>query len=267
MYKLIALDMDGTLLKTDKTISKATFDAIQHAKNKGVKVVLATGRPVKGIKKYLSELNLLSEDDYAVAFNGAVVQTTKNEKIIAENLLSVEDIKILYDLSKKLKVNIHALTNDECITPKISKYSLLEANMNFIPIKEVDFDTMNKDTTIVKIMFIDEEEILDKAIEQIPKEFYDKYTVVKSAPYFLEFLNKKVNKGVGVKLLAEELGIDMKDVICVGDHENDLEMVQYAGLGVAMENAIDKLKDAANFVTTSNDDDGVAHVINKFILE
>jgi Cof subfamily protein (haloacid dehalogenase superfamily) len=108
---------------------------------------------------------------------------------------------------------------------------------------------------------------LDKAIEQIPKEFYDKYTVVKSAPYFLEFLNKKVNKGVGVKLLAEELGIDMKDVICVGDHENDLEMVQYAGLGVAMENAIDKLKDAANFVTTSNDDDGVAHVINKFILE
>ncbi|SMC28857.1 hypothetical protein SAMN02745134_03688 [Clostridium acidisoli DSM 12555] len=267
MYKLIALDMDGTLLKTDKTISQETFNAIQSAKKKGIKVVLATGRPVKGIKKYLTELNLLSDDDYAVAFNGAVVQTTKSEKIIAENLLSVDDIKTLYDLSKELKVNIHALTNDECITPKISKYSLLEAKMNSIPIKEIDFDNVNKDTTIVKIMFIDEEDILDNAIKKIPKEFYDKYTVVKSSPYFLEFLNKKVNKGVGVKLLAEELGIDMKDIICVGDHENDIDMVEYAGLGVAMENGIDKLKKVANFVTKSNDNDGVAYVINKFMLD
>lgn len=267
MYKMIALDMDGTLLNTEKNISKATYDAIQNAKNKGVKVVLATGRPVKGIHKYLNELDLINDDDYAVAFNGAIVQTTKSEKIIAKNLLDIKDAELLYELSKTLNVNIHALTNDACITPKISKYSLVEAEMNSIPINELDFTNLAKDTTIVKVMFIDEENILDKAIKKIPKEFYDKYTVVKSSPYFLEFLNKKVSKGIGVKLLAENLGIDMKDVICVGDHENDIEMIKYAGLGVAMENAINELKVVANFITKSNDEDGVAHVINKFILE
>jgi len=266
MYKLIALDMDGTLLRSDKTISKTNFEAIQKAKVKGVKVVLATGRPLIGIKKYLKELNLLDEGDYAVTYNGAVIQTTKNEDIISANILSIDDIDILYGISKKLGVNIHAFTKDYCITPKTSKYTLLEAKMNSISIKEMDFNNLPKDTSIIKIMFIDEEEILDKVIAKLPKELYDKYTIVRSAPYFLEFLNKKVNKGVSVRLLAKKLGIDMKDVICAGDQGNDIHMVDFAGLGVAMENATDELKKVANFVTKSNDEDGVAYVINKFIL-
>ncbi len=267
MYKLIALDMDGTLLRSDKTISKANFEAIQKAKVKGVKVVLATGRPLIGIKKYLKELKLLDEGDYAVTYNGAVVQTTKNEDIISANILSIDDIDILYGVSKKLGVNIHAFTKNNCITPKTSKYTLIEAKMNSIPIKEMDFNNLPKDTSIIKIMFIDEEEILDKVIAKLPKDLYDKYTIVRSAPYFLEFLNKKVNKGVSVKLLAKKLGIDMKDVICAGDQGNDIHMVDFAGLGVAMENATDELKKVANFVTKSNDDDGIAYVINKFILD
>lgn len=267
MYKLIALDMDGTLLRSDKTISKANFQAIQKAKIKGVKVVLATGRPLIGIKKYLNQLNLLEDGDYAVTYNGAVVETTKNEDIISATILSIDDINILYSLSKKLGVNIHAFTKDNCITPKTSKYTILEAKMNSINIKEMDFNNLPNDTTIIKIMFIDEEEILDKVISKIPEGLYDKYTIVRSAPYFLEFLNKKVNKGVSVKLLAEKLGIDMKDVICMGDQGNDMHMVDFAGLGVAMENATDELKQVANFVTKSNDEDGVAYVINKFILD
>lgn len=267
MYKLVALDMDGTLLNEDKKISTENFNAIEKAKKKGVKVVLATGRPVKGISRYLEELNLLTDDDYAVAFNGAVVQNTKTGKVISENLLSLDDLKYLYDLSKKLSVNIHLLTLGSCLTPKVNKYSQLEARINNIPLEIVDFNEIDNSTTIVKIMFIDEESILSEAIEKLPKEVYEKYTVVRSAPYFLEFINRKVNKGFGVELLAKSLGIKQEEVICMGDAGNDIHMIQYAGLGVAMGNAFPEIKEAANYVTKTNEEHGVAHVINKFILK
>lgn len=266
MYKLIAIDMDGTLLRNDKTISKENFDAIQNARKNNVKVVLATGRPVKGIERYLKELDLVGEDEYAVTFNGALVQTTDGEHIISKTLLTLEDLHYLYNLSKELKVNIHAHTSEECITPKSSKYSLLEAELNSIPLKEVDFDHIDNNTTIAKVMFIDDEEILDRVIQSLPQEIYEKYTVMRSMPYFLEFLNKESNKGTGVKLLSEKLGINQDEIICAGDADNDKHMIEYAGLGVAMGNADDKIKELANFVTKSNEDNGIAYVIDKFIF-
>lgn len=266
MYKLIAIDMDGTLLSKDRTISKANYDAIQNAKSKGVKVVLATGRPIKGILEYLKQLKLLSKDEYAVTYNGALVQNTDHSEIIAKKPLSMADNLYLYNLSKKLQVNIHSLTLDCCITPKKNKYSELEAELNSIPLKEVNFKALDYNTTIVKTMFIDDEKILDRVIKNLPEEVYEKFTVVRSAPYFLEFLDKSSNKGVGVHLLAENLGIKREEVICIGDAGNDIHMVEYAGLGVAMENAFDELKNVADYITTSNEEDGVAHVINKFIL-
>ena len=109
-----------------------------------------------------------------------------------------------------------------------------------------------------KFMMIDHPEILDECIKKIPKKFYEKYTIVRSMPFFLEFLNPNANKGVGIK---------QDEVICVGDAGNDKHMIEYAGLGVAMGNATDDIKEIANYITRTNDEDGVAHVINKFILE
>ncbi|WP_010238757.1 sugar-phosphatase [Clostridium arbusti] len=266
MYKLIAIDMDGTLLKDDKTISKENFDAIQRARKNNVKVVLATGRPVKGIEKYLKELNLIGEDEYAVTFNGAVVQTTTGNHIMAKTLMTLEDLHYLYNLSKELKVNIHAHTTEECITPKSSKYSVLEAELNSIPLTEIDFDNLNENTTIVKVMFIDDEKTLDRVIKALPKDIYEKYTIMRSMPYFLEFLNKNANKGTGVKLLSEKLGIKQNEIICAGDADNDKHMLKYAGLGVAMGNASDNIKEIANFTTKTNEEDGIAYVIDKFIF-
>lgn len=266
MYKLVTLDMDGTLLKEDKTISIENLKAIKKAKEKGVKIVLATGRPLNGIKRYLKELNLTDEGDYAIAFNGAVVQNTNTGDIVAQTLMSINDLKFLYELSKQLKVNIHALTPKSCITPKISKYSKLEADLNHIPLEEVSFEDIDENTTIVKVMFIDEPEYLETVIKNIPKEIYERYTVVRSAPFFLEFLDKKVHKGAGVEILARELGITKEEIICVGDAGNDLHMIKYAGLGVAMGNAFPEVKAVADYITKTNEEHGVAHVINKFIL-
>ncbi len=266
MYKLIAIDMDGTLLNDEKKISQANFDAIQQARKNGVKVVLASGRPLVGFKRYLEELNLTTEDDYAVAFNGGLVQSTEGTKTISKTPLSLEDYKSLYKLSKELKVNIHALTEDSVISPKDSKYTRHEAEMNHICNVIIPVDEVTIDTTIVKVMFIDESEIIERIIEEIPEEVSSKYTVVRSSPFFLEFLPKSVNKGVGVAALAKKLNIKQEEVICIGDAGNDIHMIKYAGLGVAMGNAFPEVKKVADFITKTNEQDGVAFIINKFIL-
>lgn len=266
MYKLIALDMDGTLLDEEKKISPGNYAAIQQARENGVKIVLASGRPLIGFKRYLEELNLISEDDYAVAFNGALVQSTEGNEMISKTTLALEDYKYLYELSKKLEVNIHALTEDSVITPKDSKYTRVESEINKIPTEIIAVEDVHEDTTIVKVMFVDEPELIEEIMENIPEEVKDRYTIVRSAPFFLEFLDKSVNKGSGVASLAEKLNIKQEEVICIGDAGNDIHMIQYAGLGVAMGNAFPEVKRVANFITKTNEQDGVAHIINKFIL-
>ncbi|RMD00474.1 sugar-phosphatase [Clostridium autoethanogenum] len=267
MYKLVGIDMDGTLLRDDKSISEENYNAIQKAKELGVKIVLATGRPLKGIEKYLKQLKLTSEGDYSVAFNGAVVQKNNNGKVISENLLKHEDLKYLYNLSKQLNVNIHILTFDFCAAAKLNKYSKLESSLNKIPLKILDLNQIPDYVPIVKVMFVDEEEKLSKAIENLPRTVYEKYTVLRSEPYFLEFINKNVNKGFGIQVLKEKLNISRDEIMCIGDAGNDIHMIKYAGLGVAMENAFSDTKKVADYITKTNEQNGVAHVINKFILE
>lgn len=266
MYKLIAIDMDGTLLSDEKQISPANYEAIQQARENGVKVVLASGRPLVGIKKYLEQLNLVSKEDYAVAFNGAIVQSSKGDEIISKTTLKLQDYKYLYELSKDLKVNIHALTETTVISPKDSKYTRREAEMNGITNEIIPVEDVDEATTIVKVMFIDKPELIDEIIDQIPEEVRSKYTIVRSAPFFLEFLHKSVNKGAGVAALAKKLNIKQEEVICIGDAGNDIHMIKYAGLGVAMGNAFPEVKKIANFITKTNEEDGVAYIINKFIL-
>lgn len=266
MYKLIALDMDGTLLDEEKNITQANFDAIQNAKAQGKNVIIATGRPLAGVRRYLEHLNLVSDEDYVVAFNGALVQNTKSGDIISKVTLSMDDYRYLYEVSKRLGVHIHALTESYVTTPINNKYTDVEAEINQIPIVEKQLFELSEDLTIVKVMFIDEPEILDNIILQIPEEVYERYTVLRSCPFFLEFLDKKVNKGFGVNAVANKLGISSEDVICVGDAGNDIDMIKYAGLGVAMGNAFDEVKEIANYITLSNEESGVAHVINKFMI-
>lgn len=267
MYKLIALDMDGTLLTSDKKISDKTKNCIKAAEEKGVKVVLASGRPLQGLTRYLEELDLFKGEDYVLSYNGGVVQNTKSKEIVSSCTLTGKDLKYIYGISKELNINIHAFSAKEgLITPKTSKYTEYEATMNGIEMTIKSFDEIDDDDEIIKVMMIDEADILDPAIEKLPKEVYEKYSVFKSAPFFLEFTNKQVDKGLGLKKLGEHLGIKQEEIIACGDAGNDLSMVKYAGLGVAMENATDDVKEAADYITLSNDEDGIAHVVNKFIL-
>lgn len=267
MYKLIALDMDGTLLNEEKKITDRTKIAINKAKEMGVTVVLATGRPIAGVTRYLEELDMFTEEDYVLSFNGALVLKTKNKEVISNVTITGEDLHYLYNISKELGVNIHAFSEEEgLITPKSSQYTEVEANINNISYKIVDFNEVPKDETIVKLMFIDEPNVLEEAIKKLPAEVYEKYTVIRSAPFFLEFMNKTANKGVGVELLAKHLGVKRSEIIAIGDAGNDLHMIEYAGLGVAMGNAFDEVKERANYIADTNENHGVAKVIEEFVL-
>lgn len=267
MYKLIALDMDGTLLNSEREISAENKAAIAAARAQGVVVVLASGRPIDGMRTQLKTLDMTSDEDYVLSYNGSLVQKVKSGSIIRSNILTAADAKKLARLAREYGVHIHAFSQTRgLITPALNHYTEHESSIIGMPITVIDFAELDEDEQILKVMMIDQPELLSAAIKQIPESLHAEFTIVKSAPYYLEFLNLESNKGTGVKALADYLGIAADDVICMGDEGNDLHMIEYAGLGVAMANASDEIKAAANHITVSNDQHGVAKVIQEFVL-
>jgi Cof subfamily protein (haloacid dehalogenase superfamily) len=268
LYKLVAIDIDGTLMNDRKEITKEVNDAIQAAKAKGVRVVICTGRPIVGVQSIIEELKLNDEDDYVITFNGALVQNTFNKNVESQITLTYDNLKEIYELSQKLHSPLQFFDTENLYTPsrEINRYTVHEAHINQIPIHYRPIDEVPVEMLIPKVMFIDEPERLNQNIANIPESFWEKYTFVKSTPFFLEILDPRVSKGNAVKLLAEKLGIKQEEVICIGDGENDLSMIEYAGCGVAMANAESVVKEAAQFHTLSNNENGVAYAIEKLIL-
>lgn len=268
MYKLIAIDMDGTLLRNDKTISQLTKNSIKKATELGIKIVLTTGRPIQGIKNYLNELELTEEDEYVIALNGALVCKTIDYSVISSNAtLTGKDLKFIYTKVKDLNTSIHAFTNGYDLVNKKSKFSDDEEKRINLKVKVVDFLKDVSDTDeILKVVLEEEKEVLDKAIIKIPSELSLHYNTTRSLDFMFEFMKKGCNKSTGIEILAQHLNINKDEIIAIGDAINDIEMIEYAGLGVAMGNAPDEIKKKADFVTMSNEEDGVAYVIEKFIF-
>ena len=266
MYKIIALDMDETLLQPDKTISPIDRDALIKAQQMGIYVVLATGRPIFGIRKYIDELQI-PDKGYAVCFNGAEVTTIDTKEKIYNEKLNGLDVHYLADLAKKLNVNMHGFDKNGCLSEKMSKYTNLEITLNHIDLNYVKYSDYTENDEIIKIMYVDEPDYLDSVIEKFPKEIYEKYNIVKSAPFFLEFLKPTADKWYAINALAKHLGIKNDEIITFGDEKNDYLMVKNAGLGIAMGNAIKPLKDVAKFVTLKNTENGIAYALNKFVFD
>ena len=266
--KLIAIDIDGTLLNNDRKITPGVYQALKAAEAQGVRIVLCTGRPLTGVQDLLSELDLFSETDYVITYNGSLVQKTKTKEIVSEFGLTHEEYLEVEMTARKLGVHLHVETQDTMYTANrdISPYTVYEAFLVNMPLKYRTPEEMTADLNIIKMMMIDEPELIDAIIPQLPTSLTESFNIVKSAPFFLEVLNKKAHKGAAVQKLAEELGISQAEVMAIGDNENDLTMVEYAGLGVAMANATENVKQAADVITASNEEDGVAKVINDYVL-
>ncbi|MGT2799379.1 sugar-phosphatase [Streptococcus marmotae] len=265
--KLVAIDIDGTLLNSQHEITPEVYQAIQDAKKAGVKIVIATGRPISGVKRILTELNLLDEGDYVITFNGGLVQETATGKDVFKEGLSYADYLELEYLARTLKLPMHASTKEAIFTANrnIGKYTLYESQLVDAPVFYRTPEEM-ADKDIIKVMLVDEAEKLDAAIPQIPTAITQRFTVAKSAPFYLEVTPKTVNKGEAIQQLSTLLGISIEQTMAIGDQENDRSMLEAAGVAVVMENGSPELKKIATHITKSNDESGVAHAIREWVL-
>lgn len=267
MYKLVAIDVDGTLVNDDKKLTNRTIEAIKKASKENVKIVISSARSFYRLKDYLEKLDLLKDEQYTICFNGAVIVQNKTKKTLCSYNFEIEEINELVNIAEKLKTNILLYSMDNVFTeqfPKVIENTKSFRNVKFdiVNFKEKDF----KKDKIYKILLVNNSDNILKIRRELPKELLEKYEITSSIPECIEFVKKGITKSNALNNICEKCNINKSEVIAIGDADNDIQMIDFAGLGVAMENATDLLKEKADYITSSNNNDGVGEVIEKYIL-
>jgi len=272
-YKLICIDMDGTLLNDEKIISENNIKAIRLASGKGVRIAVCTGRIFTSADHFSELLGVKSP---VIASNGAYIREKDRDEVVYKGTLGVEKCKKLLSVFRQFNLYPHFYTSDIVFTEKLIHSSIFYQEVN---------KTLPKDKQVKIVLVKDWNEIfeiyeseifkgiaVDEDLEKLQSakntlRNMEDFEVVSSRFDNFEVMNKGVSKGNAVKVLANYYGINSEQVICIGDSENDLSMIKFAGLGVAMGNGSQVVKEAAQYITDSNNCDGVAKVIEKFVLE
>jgi len=266
-YKVLVLDIDGTLNNSKKEISNITKKALIKAQEKGIIVVVASGRPTCGITHIAKELELEKYGGYILSFNGGRIINCKTNEIIYEKSIPQKSVSELYDLSKEFGVNIITYTNDSVITENDDEYIDFECRVCRIKKQKVDSFKDSVSFPIPKCLMTGEGDYLAKIEPLVRERLGADFNVFRSEPFYLEIMPQNIDKAYSLGKLLEHLGLSKNEMIACGDGFNDISMISFAGLGVAMANAQPSVKEVANFITLSNDEDGIAHVVEKFIFE
>lgn len=266
-YQMLVLDIDGTLTNSKKEISTETLQALLEIQEQGYHVVLASGRPTAGIRPFANQLQLAKFGNYILSYNGAKIINCKTDTIIYQKVLPKEIIPELYQEALKNQVGILSYENDGIIAgTSIDSYMEIESKINGIPIKEVENFPKYITFEVNKCLMTGEPFKLEKVEKKLKERFNGLVNIFRSEPYFLELMPQNVDKAHSLSKLLGSLGLTAEEMICCGDGFNDVSMLEYAGLGVAMANAQDLVKNVSDYITRSNDDNGILHVINRFIL-
>jgi hypothetical protein len=265
MYKMIVLDMDDTLLDDNHKISDRNKNAIMKAQERGVYVVLASGRPSGAMIEYAKELKMDKYNSYIISFNGGEIISCGSGEVIFEQSLKKEEIHDLYDFSREHKVQLITYMDNMIITEDTGKYIDVESTITKMKQKKVDCFKSYVNRSAVKCIMLEEPEYLKK-IEKELKEAKPDKSVAISKPFFLEVMPKGIDKGHTLDRLAKMLDIDKKEIMAMGNAHNDLSMIEYSGLGVWVANTNEELLPLGDAVVASNNDDGVAEAIEKYVL-
>ncbi|MEJ8737734.1 Cof-type HAD-IIB family hydrolase [Erysipelotrichaceae bacterium HCN-30851] len=288
MIRLIAMDMDGTLLTSDNTISDKTKEALWKAQEKGVRLVLASGRSYCRLMDYAKELKMDQFGGFLLEVNGLIIYDLKNNQRFIRKQLDADDIKELFTYFSQWDVEFMAQFDDgmfnynpESVLKEKAIYrkqhhipddypwtggafSLLgdhrKGYPHFFNIKS--YEEVNR--TINKISITYYEDVMKKVSEQAKIDLGDRYWVGRTTPKWLEVMPKGITKASGLEVLSEQLGISMEEIMAFGDGENDIEMLETVGKGIAMGNAMEEVKAIADDVTLTNNEDGIAHAIHKY---
>lgn len=266
-YKILVLDLDGTLTNKKKEITEHTRETLIRAQEAGVKIVLASGRPTYGIMPLARQLELDKYEGYILAYNGGQIIDCKTGELMYENVLDPAVYPYLYECAKSNGFQILSYKDEYIISENADdQYVQHEAFLNRMPSKTVEnfLDVIN--FPVAKCLIVGDPEPLAQLEPVMKKELESKMNVFRSEPFFLELVPKGIDKARCLAVLLEELGMTPDEMMACGDGFNDLSMIEYAGLGVAMANAQEVVRQAANYITLSNEEDGVAHAVERFML-
>lgn len=263
MYKLVAIDLDDTLLNDNLEISEGTRSSLKTAIARGVVITIATGRMYASAKKIADKLDL---EVPLITYQGALVKHAKDGTVLYERNVPPEVVRYVFEYASKNGLHLQAYHNDTLVAKEENEKLIGYCRLNNISYEiEPDFDRL-AEKTAPKLLMIDEPEKLDQVMTELKAVIGDKAHITKSKPNFLEIMHPEGTKGHALTQLAAHYGIRQEETIGIGDSWNDRELIQQAGLGVAMGNAVSALKEVADYVTSGNNEDGVRHVIDKFVL-
>lgn len=246
--KAIIFDLDGTLLDDNKEISDKTIELLKRIKN-DIKLIPASARQFCTIKPYLSKLNLLNEDDYTICFNGSLV--VKNNEF--EIFSSYIDKKVV------LEIDDFILEHNIDWTYYLYDSRILRKDIS-------DMKKYVNDNKIYKIVGVADPTVIEKIKNNLPKCILNNLEITSSESNRIEFVNKGMTKAKAIELVLKKLGIDKENIVAIGDGDNDISMIKYAGCGIAMLNSSEMVKSFADIVTKySNNEDGVYYVIKELL--
>lgn len=249
--KIIAIDMDGTLLNSRQKISTTNKTAITKALDKGIKVVLCSGRSYDGLSDSAKELGIKGPDQYLIEFGGSVIENLE-QRVFYKEVLKNEECRFIADYLVEQKINFHLIDNQGTLYDGYQDW--------------VEKHMLDTNLGIVKILVHTRKHKLDALYDQLNQKYGQDYYLVKTSSEDFELFPLYVNKGTALEQLAKHLKINMKQVLAIGDYYNDLPMLKLAGKSVAVNNSVAAVKDISDEVVADNNHDGVSEAIEKFAL-
>lgn len=267
-YKLLVLDVDGTLLNEEKVISKRTLSALLKVQQTGVRIALASGRPTYGLLPIAKSLELGLYGGFILSYNGSQIINAKNGEILFERRINPEMIPYIEKKAVKNNFALFTYHDDTLLTNSPDNVHVREeaALNNLKIITEEEFSTAIDFAPCKCMLVSDDEEALTGLENHWKKRLDGVLDVFRSEPYFLEVVPCSVDKANTLAVLLEYLGIQRDEVMAIGDGVCDVTMIQMAGTGVAMGNSVESVKICADYTTDTNENDGVAQAVEKLIL-
>lgn len=265
-YEILALDLDGTLTNSQKEITAPTKKALIEIQERGKKVILASGRPTAGIVSLARELELARFGSYILSFNGGRIINCKTGEIIYNKTLPLDIIGDIYEIVKSSSADILTYTEDAILSGiQKNEYTEIEAFITHLPVVQSENILSDFNGHFNKFLIAGDPADISRLEPILKEHFHGFLNFYQSSPYFLEVMPQNIDKAYSLQKLLNSLGMTADEMICCGDGHNDISMIEYAGLGVAMQNAEPIVLKSADYVTKSNDNDGVLHVINQFM--
>ncbi len=264
-YRAIALDLDGTLTNHEKVVTPKTREALLKAAANGAVIILASGRPTYGIEPVAECLELNKQGGYILSYNGGNIVNAKTGEKLFSQFLPDEVIPELYAYAKEHGHALLGYAGNEIITEMPDdQYVKEESRINKMNIRKVDnlFESLEPHPT--KLLMTGDPTLILKAEEELVEKLGDRMDIFRSAPFFLELVPKGIDKAKSLTRLLTKINLTPADLIAFGDGYNDLSMLKLAGMGVAMENAAPEVRAEADYVTLSNEEDGVAAALTHF---